>query len=50
MVLVSQHGWGSHTIWGIQATHAINVEMPIVVFAFLFRNARSRPTAPRPVA
>jgi RND superfamily putative drug exporter len=36
MVLVWQHGWGSQTIWGIQATHAINVEMPIVVFAFLF--------------
>jgi putative drug exporter of the RND superfamily len=36
MVLVWQHGWGSETVWGIQATHAINVEMPIVVFAFLF--------------
>ena len=36
MVLVWQHGWGSQAIWGIQATHAINVEMPIVVFAFLF--------------
>jgi RND superfamily putative drug exporter len=36
MVVVWQHGWGSETIWGIQATHAINVEMPIVVFAFLF--------------
>ena len=36
MVLVWQHGWGSQTIWGIQATRAINVEMPIVVFAFLF--------------
>ena len=36
MVIVWQHGWGSETIWGIQATHAINVEMPIVVFAFLF--------------
>ncbi|MGZ4269853.1 MAG: MMPL family transporter, partial [Solirubrobacteraceae bacterium] len=36
MVIVWQHGWGSDTIWGIQATHAINVEMPIVVFAFLF--------------
>jgi RND superfamily putative drug exporter len=36
MVLVWQHGWGSHAIWGIEATRAINVEMPIVVFAFLF--------------
>src|SRR5206468_10620481 len=36
MVIVWQHGWGSETIWGIEATHAINVEMPVVVFAFLF--------------
>jgi RND superfamily putative drug exporter len=36
MVLVWQHGWGSETIWGIPATNSINVEMPIVVFAFLF--------------
>jgi RND superfamily putative drug exporter len=36
MVLVWQHGVGSHAIWGIDATGAINVEMPIVVFAFLF--------------
>jgi RND superfamily putative drug exporter len=36
MVLVWQHGWGSHAIWGIAPTGAINVEMPIVVFAFLF--------------
>lgn len=36
MVLVWQHGWGSDAIWGIEATGAINVEMPIVVFAFLF--------------
>jgi RND superfamily putative drug exporter len=35
LVLVFQHGFGSG-IWGIDATHAINVEMPIVVFAFLF--------------
>src|SRR3954447_9994438 len=35
LVLVFQHGYGSG-IWGIEATHAINVEMPIVVFAFLF--------------
>src|SRR6201999_2691907 len=36
MVIVWQHGWGSNAIWGIQATDSINVEMPIIVFAFLF--------------
>lgn len=36
MVLVWQHGLGSDAIWGIDATGSINVEMPIVVFAFLF--------------
>jgi RND superfamily putative drug exporter len=36
MVLVWQHGVGSQAIWGIGATGSINVEMPIVVFAFLF--------------
>jgi putative drug exporter of the RND superfamily len=36
LVLVFQHGWGSDLIWGIEATQAINVEMPIFVFAFLF--------------
>ena len=36
MVLVWQHGFGSEAIWGIEATESINVEMPIVVFAFLF--------------
>ncbi len=36
LVLVWQHGWGSELLWGIEATNAINVEMPIVVFAFLF--------------
>lgn len=35
-MLVFQHGWGSEQIWGIEATQAINVEMPVVVFAFLF--------------
>jgi RND superfamily putative drug exporter len=35
LVLVFQHGFGSG-IWGIEATRAINVEMPIFVFAFLF--------------
>ncbi|HXV33837.1 MAG TPA: MMPL family transporter [Gaiellaceae bacterium] len=36
MVLVWQNGLGSEAIWGIDATGSINVEMPIVVFAFLF--------------
>ncbi len=36
MVLVWQKGLGSDAIWGIEATRAINVEMPIMVFAFLF--------------
>jgi RND superfamily putative drug exporter len=36
IVLVFQKGFGSGAIWGIEATQAINVEMPIVVFAFLF--------------
>ncbi len=36
IVLVFQHGFGSEAIWGIEATQAINVEFPIVIFAFLF--------------
>ena len=36
MVLVWQYGLGSEAIWGIEATRAINVEMPVIVFAFLF--------------
>jgi putative drug exporter of the RND superfamily len=36
IVLVFQKGFGSDEIWGIEATRAINVEMPIVIFAFLF--------------
>jgi putative drug exporter of the RND superfamily len=36
MVLVWQNGLGSEAIWGIQATRSIPVEIPIVVFAFLF--------------
>ena len=35
-VLVWQDGYGSNAIWSIPATQAINVEMPIVIFAFLF--------------
>jgi RND superfamily putative drug exporter len=36
IVLVWQNGLGSEAIWGIEATNAINVELPIVIFAFLF--------------
>ena len=36
IVLVWQKGFGSDEIWGIGATQAINVQLPIVVFAFLF--------------
>jgi putative drug exporter of the RND superfamily len=36
IVLVFQEGFGSDEIWGIESTGAINVELPIVVFAFLF--------------
>jgi RND superfamily putative drug exporter len=36
IVLVYQHGIGSDELWGIEATRAINVELPLVVFAFLF--------------
>ena len=36
LVLVWQHGWGSHLIWGIPATGAITAFIPLMVFAFLF--------------
>ncbi len=36
IVLVYQEGFGSEAIWGIEATQAINVELPVVIFAFLF--------------
>ena len=36
IVLVYQKGFGSEAIWGIEATQAITVELPVVVFAFLF--------------
>ena len=36
IVLIWQEGFGSDEIWGIEATRSINVELPIVVFAFLF--------------
>ena len=36
IVLIYQKGFGSEAIWGIEATQAINVELPVVIFAFLF--------------
>src|SRR4051812_7354653 len=36
LVLVWQHGYGSETIWGVQATGSIPSWMPLMVFAFLF--------------
>src|ERR687896_665565 len=36
IVLVFQEGLGAGAIWGIEATEAINDEMPVVIFAFLF--------------
>jgi RND superfamily putative drug exporter len=36
IVLVWQQGFGSDEIWGIEPTRAITVELPIVIFAFLF--------------
>ena len=36
IVLIYQEGFGSEAIWGIEATQAINVELPVVIFAFLF--------------
>jgi RND superfamily putative drug exporter len=36
LVLVFQKGYGAGVLWDIEATQAINVEMPIVIFAFLF--------------
>ncbi len=36
MVLVWQHGHGSHAIWGVPATGAITNWVPLIAFAFLF--------------
>jgi putative drug exporter of the RND superfamily len=36
MVLVWQDGRGSHALWGVPATGAVTVWVPIMVFAFLF--------------
>jgi putative drug exporter of the RND superfamily len=36
MVWIWQHGHASHLLWGIPATGAITMWIPIMVFAFLF--------------
>jgi putative drug exporter of the RND superfamily len=36
MVWIWQHGHASHLLWGIPATGAITMWVPIMVFAFLF--------------
>ena len=36
MTLVWQHGYGSDTLFGIDATGSISSWMPLIVFAFLF--------------
>jgi len=36
IVLVWQHGHGSHTIWGVPATGAITNWVPLIAFAFLY--------------
>jgi RND superfamily putative drug exporter len=36
IVLLWQHGHGSHAIWGVPATGAITNWVPLIAFAFLF--------------
>jgi RND superfamily putative drug exporter len=36
IVLIWQHGHGSHAIWGVPATGAITNWVPLTAFAFLF--------------
>jgi putative drug exporter of the RND superfamily len=36
VVLVWQHGYGSHAIWGVPATGAITNWVPLIAFAFLY--------------
>ena len=36
VVLIWQHGFGSHAIWGIDSTGAITEWIPLMIFAFLF--------------
>ena len=36
LVLIWQHGYGSHALWGIPATGVVVDFVPLMVFAFLF--------------
>jgi uncharacterized membrane protein YdfJ with MMPL/SSD domain len=36
LVLIWQHGYGSHAIWGVPATGAITNWVPLIAFAFLY--------------
>jgi RND superfamily putative drug exporter len=36
LVLVFQHGLGSHALWGMSATGAIDTYVPLLMFGFLF--------------
>ncbi len=36
IVLVFQHGLGSHALWGTSATGSINTYVPLLMFGFLF--------------
>jgi RND superfamily putative drug exporter len=36
LVLVFQHGFGSHALWGMSATGAIGTYVPLLMFGFLF--------------
>ncbi|HZX04287.1 MMPL family transporter [Kribbella sp.] len=36
IVLVFQHGYGSHALWGISATGSIDTFVPLLMFGFLF--------------
>jgi putative drug exporter of the RND superfamily len=36
IVLIWQHGYGSHAIWGLPATGAITNWVPLIAFAFLY--------------
>jgi len=36
IVLIWQHGYGSHAVWGLPATGAITNWVPLIAFAFLY--------------
>jgi RND superfamily putative drug exporter len=36
LVLVFQHGFGSHALWGMSATGSIGTYVPLLMFGFLF--------------